>query len=86
MSDILQTQLDDASIAWIKAEAQRTGTSVETIVRQLIYRAIAVERQQARHQRNHDLDALAGTWTDTEADEFLQSIEQFNEIDKNLWL
>jgi hypothetical protein len=78
-------QLDSTATEWIEREAQRTGMPVEAIVRQLIYRGLEVERQQARRQRHHDLDALAGTWSTEEADEFRHAIADLSQIDPALW-
>ncbi len=33
----------------------------------------------------HDLDYLAGTWTEEDDREFLQATEDFNKIDEELW-
>lgn len=79
------SQLDSTTTEWLKQEAVRTGTSVEAVVRQLIYRGVEAERQKMQQQRYHDLDALFGTWSDEEADEFLQAVEDFNKIDTALW-
>lgn len=78
------TQLDEAATEWIEREAERTGTSVEAVARQLIYRGLEVERKGV-HPRYHDLDALAGTWSAEEADEFLHSIRNLDPIDPALW-
>ncbi len=79
------SQLDVDTIAWIRQEAQRTATPVEIIIRQLIYRGIEAERQKTHHQHYHDLDALAGTWSEAAAAEFRQSIEGFQQVDSTLW-
>ena len=79
------TQLDVTATEWIQQEAQRTGTSVEAVVRQLIYRGLARERQQTRQHRHHDLDALAGTWSAEEAAEFRSAIADLNQVDAPLW-
>lgn len=79
------TQLDRMATEWIEREAQRTGMPVESVVRQLIYRGLEVERQRAGQQRYHDLDALAGTWGAEEADEFRRAIAYFDQIDEVLW-
>lgn len=79
-------QLDAASIAWIEREAGQTGQPVEIIIRRLIMRGIAVEQQMAQPQRFHDLDALAGTWSDAEAAEFQRATDDFSRIDPSLWL
>ena len=33
----------------------------------------------------HDLDYLAGTWTDKDAEEFEQAASDFNRIEERLW-
>jgi hypothetical protein len=78
-------QLDRAATEWIEQEAQRTGVPVEAVARQLIYRGLELERQKVRRQRYHDLDALAGTWSTEEADEFHHAIADLNHIDPNIW-
>lgn len=72
------TELDRTAAEWIEQEAQRTGLPVEAVAHQLIYRGLEVERQKARQQRHHDLDALAGTWSTEEADEFRHAIADLN--------
>jgi len=79
------TQLDHSVTEWIEQEAQRTGMPIEAVARRLIYRGLEVERQQARQQRYHDLDALAGTWSAEEAEEFRHAIAELNQIDPTLW-
>lgn len=79
------TQLDRTAAAWIEREAQRTGLPVETVIRQLIYRGLEVERQKEQPQRHHDLDALAGTWSIEEAAELHQAIADMEQIDSTLW-
>jgi spore germination cell wall hydrolase CwlJ-like protein len=78
------TQLDPTATEWIEQEAQRTGLPIEAVARQLIYRGLEVERQQARRHRHYDLDALAGTWSEEEADEFRHAIADLNQIDPPL--
>lgn len=33
----------------------------------------------------HDLDALTGTWSDAEAEEFLDATRDFGKIDEEMW-
>jgi hypothetical protein len=79
------TELDRTATEWIEQEARRTGMPLEAVARQLIYRGLEVERQKARQQRYHDLDALAGTWNTDEADEFRSAITDLNQIDPIIW-
>lgn len=77
--------LDDTTTQWIEQEAQRTGKTIEAVVLELIYRGLAVEREREHQARYHDLDALAGTWSVEEADEFLQATADLAQIDAALW-
>ena len=79
------TELDTATTAWIDQEVQRSGTTVEVVVRRLIYRGLEIEKKAADQQLWHDLDNLAGTWSAEEAAEFQQATAQFDEIDPALW-
>jgi hypothetical protein len=79
------THLDATTTEWIEQEAQRTGTPVEDVVRRLVYRGLEQERQKARRQCHHDLDALAGTWSAEEAEAFRNAIADQDRVDPTLW-
>lgn len=79
------SELDTATADWIDREAHQSGTSVEVVARRLIYRGLELEQKQAEQILQHDLDALAGTWSAEEATEFLQAIADFDQIDPALW-
>lgn len=84
-NSITISELDAATTAWLDQEAQRSGEPVEHVIQRLIRRGI--EAEQGKHEvvRHHDLDTLAGTWSDEEAAEFLRSVEDLNQIDSGLW-
>lgn len=82
---LIVADLDRTATNWIEQEAHRSGVPVEQIVRQLIYNGLELVRRRSRGQRHHDLDALAGTWTSAEAEEFNRSIATLDEIDQTLW-
>lgn len=82
---VVITQLDRATLAWMAREAERTGLSIEAIAARLIHRGLEAETIQTRGERHHDLDALAGTWSDEEADEFRQAVADTERIDESLW-
>lgn len=67
---LIVTQLDQSAMQWIEAEAKRTGKAVDDVVRKLIYRGLEIEGKQAKRKRYHDLDSLAGTWSEDEVAEF----------------
>ena len=80
---VVITQLDQAALAWITQEAERTGLSIEAVAARLIHRGL--EAESVKLERYHDLDALAGTWSDEEAAEFHQSIAGMERVDESLW-
>jgi len=77
--------MDEASAKWIREEAQRRGVSRETLILELIRRGISMERNSSQLGAYHDLDSLAGTWSDEQATEFLNAIADFEQVDEKLW-
>jgi hypothetical protein len=78
---IVLDNLDDTSATWLEQEAERQGLPVEQVVLLLIQQAI----ENAQLVAHHDLDHLAGTWSDEEADEFLRITADFEQVDEKLW-
>ncbi len=75
MSIVLTEQLSEKLIA----EAKRRGVKPEVLVEELL------SEQLGMKQRFHDLDHLAGTWSETEARDFQEAIGAFETIDETLW-
>jgi hypothetical protein len=67
---IVLENLDDTSATWIEQEAERRGVTLEQIVLDLVRTGI----EHSQLEEYHDLDALAGTWSEQEAQEFLSAI------------
>jgi hypothetical protein len=79
------TGIDEAIVNWISQEAARRGIGFQEMVLQLIYTGVGIERETPPIPIYHDLDSLAGTWSDQEANEFLEAISEFNRVDEKLW-
>ena len=77
--------IDDVTAQWLADEAERRGMDMETIAGQLLTRGLEWARRQAELATYHDLDALAGTWSEDEATAFLQQIAHFEQADAGLW-
>jgi hypothetical protein len=77
--------VDDATASWLVEEAGRRGVSIETVAGQLLQRGLEWERRRAELLTYHDLDALAGTWSEDEAAAFLQAVADFEQVDPSLW-
>lgn len=78
-------EIDDATAAWLKAEAERKGVSIESVAVELIQKGAARTPEPLIQAVYHDLDSLAGTWTEEQATEFLKAVEYFELIDEHLW-
>jgi phosphopantetheinyl transferase (holo-ACP synthase) len=77
--------LDEKTSSFINREAERSGASTERVILQFIRKGIEFEHKNTKLQTYHDLDSLAGTWSDKEASEFIKAISDFNIVDEELW-
>jgi len=77
--------IDDVTASWLVEEAGRRGVSVEVVAGLLLRRGLEWERRRAALPTYHDLDALAGTWSEDEAVAFLQTVADFEQVDASLW-
>lgn len=82
---LIISELDTTIAAWLDQEAKRSGETGEHVAQRLIRRGIEAEQSKQDVVRHHDLDALAGTWSEEEAAEFLRSVEDLHQIDPALW-
>ncbi len=58
---------------------------METVAGQLLQRGLEWERRRAELPTYHDLDALAGTWSEDEAAAFLHPVANLEHVDPSLW-
>ncbi|MBI3943469.1 MAG: hypothetical protein HY326_10695 [Chloroflexi bacterium] len=85
MNTIMIEKLDETTATWLEAEARRRGISVEQMVVALLQEAVDKQRTAQQFPPYHDVDALAGTWTEEEAQIFAAAIADFEEVDQDLW-
>lgn len=75
---------DDDLARRLEQESRRTGTSINRLIVQAIRSFLGLpSRGTAR--MHHDLDHLAGTWSEEDAREFAQAAKDFETIDTELW-
>ena len=84
MNSVTIENLDPETAARLCAEAERRGTDVPTTAAQLLREQLFL-KPKARSPPFHDLDALAGTWTAEQANEFSAAIVDFDKVDEELW-
>ncbi|MDO8720806.1 MAG: hypothetical protein Q7J31_01070 [Syntrophales bacterium] len=76
--------LDDLTINALKEKAKKEGSSVNAALVKLLQEELGIKKKKRTVVYN-DLDHLAGTWSDKDYKEFLQSTADFAEIDENVW-
>ncbi|OIP90112.1 MAG: hypothetical protein AUK55_13380 [Syntrophobacteraceae bacterium CG2_30_61_12] len=76
--------LDDQALARLKSQAEREGSSLNSLVLRLL-QGISTEIQPGALKKFDDLDSLAGTWSDEEAHAFERNTAAFAEVDPTLW-
>ena len=76
--------LDQTIAEQVAQEAQRHHLNLNEFILSLLKLGL-LTWQQTEQPPYHDLDALAGTWSDEEADQFASTISDFSQIDESLW-
>jgi|WetSurMetagenome_2_1015567.scaffolds.fasta_scaffold27347_3 hypothetical protein len=74
--------VDAALRAALDAEATRRRLSLNGVILELLRGSIGLAGEP---DLNHDLDALAGSWTREEADGFAAAVADFEQIDASMW-
>jgi hypothetical protein len=85
MATIILRNLDEITARRLKEEAERRRTSVNSLVLELVKSGIDKSVRRRRNAVHHDLDALAGTWSDAYAREFTTQVAPFDRVDPELW-
>lgn len=85
MSNLSVRGLDPETLAALKALATREGASVNATVVRLLEHGLGTGPAKPRLRRHHDLDALAGIWSEEDAEAFDAAIAPFETIDPDLW-
>ena len=76
--------LDDKALARLKSQAAEEGSSVNSLVLRLL-QGTGISIQPGTLKKFDDLNALAGTWGDEEAQAFARNTAAFAEVDAALW-
>jgi hypothetical protein len=75
---------DDELARRLEQESRRTGTSINGLINQALRSFLGLPARGAA-QVHHDLDHLAGTWSEAEAREFAGATRGFQTVDPELW-
>lgn len=85
MKNISVRGIDDETASRLKAAAKRRGTSVNSLVVRLLRSGVGLRPEGPRIPVHHDLDHLAGTWSEEDHREFMDTQRDFSVIDEALW-
>ena len=85
MSSITIDNLDAEVLERLRAEADRRGMDISAVVKELLKDGLRPIPTNTPARLHHDLDALAGTWSDEAAEAFLSAVADFEQIDEELW-
>ncbi len=69
----------------LQNRADQQGVSMNRYVLYLIKESVGLAVSSLPAQEFDDLDALAGTWTEAEYNEFASSLEAQRQIDAEMW-
>ncbi len=84
-NSITLDNLDAELMTRLVAEARKRGIDLGTMVKELLTDSFGPLRKPSDRGRPDELDELAGTWSDEEADTFLATIADFGRVDEELW-
>ncbi len=77
--------LDDQTLSRLKHQAEEEGSSLNSLVLRLLQDRGTDNLAGGSLRKFDDLDALAGTWSDAEAQDFERNTAAFAEVDAALW-
>jgi len=76
--------LNDEEAQRLREEARREGISLNALLLRLVREAAGLAQRPWR-PRHHDLDDLAGTWTEEESQAILAALEETERIEPGMW-
>ncbi|HQY93616.1 antitoxin [Caldilinea sp.] len=86
MTQMTVRGIDEQLHTVLKEMAAQKGVSVNRLVLDALQEAAGLLPTRANQPRRyHDLDDLAGTWSEAEYSEFQATLEQQRGIDSDLW-
>ncbi len=77
--------LDAEALRRLKNSAMEEGASVNSLVVRLIETATGVRPEAPANRVYHELDALAGTWSEDDAEAFARAVAVLDQPDQALW-
>lgn len=77
--------LDNEILQRLRDEASRRGVDVNVIVSELLMEGLYPVNGAREKPLYHDLDALGGTWSQRQAEAFMDAVADFERVDEDMW-
>jgi len=77
--------IDERAIFRLKQQAEVEGASLNSLVVRVLETVAGVRAANKQAQQFDDLNALQGTWSQGDADEFVSATGDFSAIDSGMW-
>ncbi|NOZ69445.1 MAG: antitoxin [Deferribacteres bacterium] len=84
MSTMTIRGIDEEMAKILKETARKEGISVNATLLKILRESLGIEKKK-RIVIHHDLDHLAGTWSEREHKEFQKRIAHFEKVDEEMW-
>lgn len=81
----LTIRVDDQLATAIRTLAESEGLSFNEAATRLLRRGAGIEEPRSQARVGDTLDHLAGTWSEDEAWDFLESISACDSVDEAFW-
>jgi len=76
--------IDDDLEQALQAKARESCNSLNGTILDILRGALGLSKRKY-HGVHHDLDHLAGTWSDADLREFEEATTEFNQVDEEMW-
>ncbi len=77
--------IDEKAVLHLKRQAQQEGSSLNSLVVRVLETVAGVRSSGKDAENFNDLDALQGTWSAQEAQDFESATAEFGQVDAALW-
>ena len=84
MATMTVSGIDTEVAKLLKDQPNSEWISVNALLLKMVKESLGVEKKR-RTKIYHDLDHLAGTWSEKDLKEFLKNVEDLEKVDKELW-
>ncbi len=85
MKVITLRNLSPELAAKLRQKSEQTGRSLAKTVVSLLEERLGIGSAQRRMDADDDLEALAGSWSPDQADDFDQTLAEQRAVDPDLW-